>query len=292
LDIDSASIDTVATSTKTFDTENFLSKLQSIVALANRPGTPGENQAAVEALKRMWVTAEREAAQLPSYESKRFLDRAQAIIDSVGKPGASSTGSKRTSPPPPPSKPPFTTGWAWNFKKNKIGKIVVCDLRTSTYAGKYWNFTVETPTGGKENWWANECRKATQEEVDAATASKAGHTDTAEAKAKSGAKAKEKEKAKAKASGSVSDWKIFGFARCQEGTSNKVYGYASDGITWVTFWGKFAGPYTVKAQTNMRDAVATFDKKVKEKYAVCTADSGTQAILDAALAKSGLHSAV
>lgn len=286
----------MATSTKAFDTENFLSKLQSIAALANRPGTPGEKQAAVEALKRMQATATREAAQLPSYEAKRFLERVQAIID--GKPSGSSYGagaksspygSYRHSSPPPPPNPPFKTGWAWNFKKNKIGKIV--KVWFGGLSGQ-WNFTVKTPDGLSEDWRANDCRKATQEEVDAATASKSGY-NTADAKKKESAKGKAKAKtSNSSSSSAASNWKIFGFARCQEGTSNKVYGYATDGTTWVTFWGKFVGPYTVKAQANMREAVATYEKKVKEKYVVFTADSSTQSLLDAALTKSGLHSTV
>jgi hypothetical protein len=63
-----------------------------------------------------------------------------------------------------------------------------------------------------------------------------------------------------------SGWTITSFARCQLDGANKVYGVATDGKIWATFWGRFAGPYTLKVQTNKSTAETQIESKLASKY--------------------------
>jgi hypothetical protein len=157
------------------DREKFLSRLQSIATLANRPGTEGEKQAALAALQRMKDTAK--SSHLPA----DFLARMDRIIDSAGKeaPKAKPTGAGAGTASAP-REPNFKVGsWVKNtvkpMGKYDTGKVLRIKLQTIMGALKEYFAEIELPDGTKIDWRAIHCRRATQDEIDSALSAKAKH---------------------------------------------------------------------------------------------------------------------
>jgi hypothetical protein len=137
----------------------------------------------------------------------------------------------------------FPTGsWVYVFDKRKAGKIT----RYIAYAtGTYF---IDVP--GMETFSAKtaEIRRATQDEIDSSLGN---------------VKAKES---------SVDQWIIIDFAKFVDEKSNKVYGTAFNHTNKesVCFWGRHAGPYSIKKYSSLPECHEQYLSKRKKGYIVPT----------------------
>lgn len=66
-------------------------------------------------------------------------------------------------------------------------------------------------------------------------------------------------------SSSIDEWKILKLAWNQLNGSDKIYGVAANGITFITFWGRRKGPYSVKNfNSSKSSALSVFNSKVSD----------------------------
>ena len=243
-----------------FNPESFLNRMNSVVTLAKKGATEGERGASREALKRMINRAEEEAKTMAPEMASRFLAKIKAIaasVDSKEEP-AQSSSSYRSRPPPQA----YAVGtWIIDEVNKLIGKVV-----SSTYADGLYSYTVRMPQGDLQTLWAN-IRKATQEEIDAALA-----------KARTSTSSKSSNQS---STGKSADWQILKLAAKIEGKSDKVYGVASNGVTYITFWGRRAGPSYAFKQHSKHSAFDVFSVK--------TSSRGYKIITDSAMITRSLH---
>jgi len=222
-----------------FNPETFLSKLQSVVTLARRGATEGEQQAGHQALRRLLDRAEEEAANMSKGDAMSFLKRARSIADAVNV-------------KEPPKAEPFKKSEYKTDELFPVGTWVVCP--DSWGIGKVEKVTKFSRPGQDPEKFPNihlvrfpwivkgekaktfvggDLRRANQEEIDAALAKV--HNMRNDEKPEKDSNEKE------------NLWKIVEFARFSEGNSDKIYGIATKGkLKTITFWGRYKGPYFIK----------------------------------------------
>jgi len=246
----------------TFNIQTFLSRLQSVITLAQRGATEGERDASREAVKRMMNRAKQEAAQMDKNHANHFLRQVEQLADTMNRSQDKSTSSKSTEKPrssPPPNKSPvaeFKEGdWVTNkytLKKlpNFTGKVIARVFNPKGWF-VYNLYIPDRPTDGLFFVAGFDIRRATQEEIDAAQSSRNRNHSSAKS-----------------SSNANNDWVIKKFAHFEEGTSNKVYGIATKANKIVTFWGRHLGPYTAKdySESGIDAAMAQFRSKLAKGY--------------------------
>jgi hypothetical protein len=225
-----------------FNPSSFLSKVQSVATLARRGATEGERSASIEALKRLLDRAQEEARAMSHGDAQQFLRRVKDA----------SSDTQKEEPKPQYKRPEYkeykrpqefpTGSWVYVFDKRKAGKIT----RYIAYAtGTYF---IDVP--GMETFSAKtaEIRRATQDEIDSSLGN---------------VKAKES---------SVDQWIIIDFAKFVDEKSNKVYGTAFNHTNKesVCFWGRHAGPYSIKKYSSLPECHEQYLSKRKKGYIVPT----------------------
>jgi len=244
----------------TFNIQTFLSRLQSVITLAQRGATEGERDASREAVKRMMYRAKQEAAQMDKKHADHFLRQVEQLADTMNRSQDKSTSSKsteKTRSSPPPNKSPvaeFKEGdWVTTLKKqpNFTGKVIGRAFNPKGGWFLYHLHIPERPYDGLFFVAGFDIRRATQEEIDAAQSSRNRNHSSAKS-----------------SSNANNDWVIKKFAHFEEGTSNKVYGIATKANKIVTFWGRYHGPYTAKdySESGIDSAMAQFRSKLAKGY--------------------------
>ena len=237
--------------TEAFDSEKFLSTLQSVATLARRAptlstGEEGERGASLEALQRMLKSAKEHAKSMTKNDGEQFLRKVQDIVDSGAKKEPEKPEFKKK------LKAEFADGvWIYSFSQKKAGKIKIGDHRTERYI-------VGVP--GQDSWavrW-DDARKATQEEIDAAMAS---------------SWSKEENKTKY----AVGDW-IYCFNRQKIGKILKVNSSTGMFQTYVIWAVNYRGVSSqdVVEDSEFRSATPE-EKKLGEKYYQRDADRNAEA---------------
>ena len=260
-----------------FNVDAFLNKLQSVTTLARRAGTPGEREAALEAIKRMGVRAKEEASAMSKDAAERFLKRVALVSSQTTEGGQSSNyvnpNSKKSQSSNyvnPNSKKMYDVNvWVYVFSLKKAGKIIEVANRGGLgfkYDIEY--FSTNLNSKGKislalYNWsdrddsWNVTFRKATQEEIDSALGEKAAQGKT---------KTKDDTENRGDYSKKAGLWRVIDLAYFQDDKSDKAYGIATNGQKIFTFWGRRKGPYSVKNIDSMVEAIKIYRSKLAKGY--------------------------
>ena len=87
-----------------FDTDSFLNRVRSVMALVRRGGTPGERDAAKHAFDRMIARATLEIKRMRepgSGVTREQIDRFMRALEIIGNDSKESPKTERPRPPPP-----------------------------------------------------------------------------------------------------------------------------------------------------------------------------------------------
>lgn len=230
-----------------FDPDQFLNRMGGVMELVRRGGTEGERAAAREAFGRMMQRAKDEIARMRQPDSgvtRAEIDRFMSRLDRL-----------RTEPrqePPKQKKPEapkvarYRVGqWiVWHFDRDDSLAQYVSKIIKIVQSGDDFFYLMSDPTTTVPEFRI--LRPATQDEVDAAMASRTKTTTGA----------------------TDSDIEILAFARFvdPDANSNKVYGVLRHNGKIYTFWGGFHKALKVKLYPDRETAAAQLRAKVRKGY--------------------------
>lgn len=230
-----------------FDPEQFLTRMAGVMQLVRRGATEGERDAAREAFTRMMQRAKDEVARMRQegtvVEVDRFLRGLERI--QAGS-GARQEPPKQKPRPEQPKVPRYRVGqWVvWRADANYVGKI------THVLVSKDGIFYTHSRGGSIPE--SIILRPATQDEIDAAMASRAKTTKSRTDKG--------------------TDWRadlaILELVHFVDPAinSNKVYGIVKRNGKIYTFWGGFGKSLKVKLYPDEQAAYAQVRAKVRKGY--------------------------
>ena len=238
-----------------FDTDSFLNRVRSVMALVRRGGTPGERDAAKHAFDRMIARATIEIKRMRepgSGVTREQIDRFMRALEIIGN------ESKEA-----PKMPRFKLGqWvvvtnAW-WSISHVGKIVDIKLFGNGYQYQA-QFEDETLYGQLDE---DRLRAATQDEIDAALANRAKTSTRSDTRSDGG-------------------FNIIEMARyvSPAENSNKVYGVIQklDTGKIYTFWGGWKKALKVKYYPDEEAAHHQFRLKLRKGYEEITPGTETEA---------------
>lgn len=228
-----------------FNPDQFLNRMASVMQLVRRGATEGERDAAREAFTRMMDHAREEIARMrregaTADEIRNFQRRLDQL-----RSGPQQEPPREKPKPPPEPKPLYKVGqWVVILfdGAERTGKV-----RSVNQLGSSWYYDVLFPNGN--GYVTNKIlRPATQDEVDAAMASRTKTT--------------------ASAGTGTSDIEILDMARYvdPDANSNKVYGVLRRNGKYYTYWGGLGKALKVKLYPDRPSAYAQLRAKIRKGY--------------------------
>ena len=213
--------------------------------LVRRGANEHERAAAKLAFERLMARAKQEVIRMrepgsgvTSGEIDRFLRALHNIGDDIKQP------PPKQPPPRQPDPPQFKVGqWVVNLDDGSVGKIIDFN-QVKRYNGEF-EYQYAINLNGQKEWYSERfLRRATQSEVDAATAQRAKST-----KRETG-------------------FKILYMAHyfAPEENSNKVYGIINDHGLFYTFWGGMHKALKMKLYADEAEAYRQYESKVRRGY--------------------------
>lgn len=231
-----------------FTPDAFFDRLRAVIELIKRGATEGERAGARAAFERMMERAKIEIARMREEGTdhyavtnfKNTVDRIAATIKQAHEEPRSRSHEEK---PRTRSEPLFKVGqWVFWIRENRAVKITkVVYLTSFSEFDNIYAYEAGTAFIPEKS-----LRRATQDEIDAATATKAKQSS---------------------ASGNT-DIKIVGMARYVNAAerSNKVYGVVRNGGRSYVFWGGYHKALKTKEYNNLDDANEQYHKKVNQGY--------------------------
>lgn len=233
-----------------FNVEQFLSRARAVMELVRRGANEHERAAAKLAFERLMERAKQEVARMRKPDSgvtgneiDRFLRALHNIGDDIKQPPPKE-------PPPRPAEPRFKVGqWVVHVDDSSAGKII--DTHQVKRQNGEWEYQYRVDLNGarrslgQKEWYSERyLRRATQDEIDAATAKRAKSTKRETAV------------------------KIIYMAHyfAPEENSNKVYGVIDNQGSIYTFWGGMNKALKVKPYPFEADTYVQFKGKVRRGY--------------------------
>ena len=249
-----------------FDTARFLERVRSVMNLVRRGGTPGERDAAKHAFDRMIARATQEIKRMRQPDSgvtPAQVDRFMQALEQIGKESKEAPREPpKAKPKPPPSMPRFKVGqWvvvanSW-WSLHHVGKV----KNISPWEGSF-AYEVQFEDRAYGNIEEHRLRAATQDDIDAALATRAKTTSHSDTRSDGG-------------------FNIIMMARYVNPAenSNKVYGVIQklDTGKIYTFWGGWQKPLKVKYYATEEDAHQQFRLKIRKGYEEITPGTETEA---------------